>query len=58
MDLFESHTEMSKIPLRLKIVAVMSSVGMLMAVISQFTGLYYYFDSSNTYHRGQGFLIA
>ena len=45
-------------PTRLKAVAVISSMGMLLAVISAFTGLYYYFDEYNKYHRGAGFLIS
>jgi len=45
-------------PKRLKFVQYVAIIGMLMAVISAFTGLYYYFDETNQYHRGQGFLIA
>ena len=40
------------------LIALLSLLGMILAVISAFTGLYYYFDESNTYHRGSGFLIA
>ncbi|MBR2529823.1 MAG: HD domain-containing protein [Lachnospiraceae bacterium] len=43
---------------RFYFVGTMSAIGMLMAVISAFTDLYYYFDETNTYHRGPGFLIA
>ena len=43
---------------RLDMVGIVSFLGMILAVISAFTGLYYYFDENNTYHRGQGFLIA
>ena len=46
------------VPLRLNIVSALSAAGMLLAIISAFTGLYYYFDELNTYHRGNGFLIA
>ena len=45
-------------PKRLKFVQITSIIGMLLAVVSAFTGLYYYFDDMNKYHRGQGFLIA
>ncbi|MBO7354444.1 MAG: HD domain-containing protein, partial [Lachnospiraceae bacterium] len=45
-------------PDRLKIVAVVSAFGMLLALVSAFTGIYYYFDEYNKYHRGWGFLIA
>lgn len=43
---------------RLQFVRLVSAMGMLLAVVSVFTGLYYYFDETNIYHRGQGFLIA
>ena len=43
---------------RLVGVGIASVGGMILAVISAFTGLYYYFDETNTYHRGSGFLIA
>ena len=46
------------VPLRLIIVQYAAMTGMLLAVISAFTGLYYYFDETNLYHRGHGFLIA
>ncbi|MCR5121134.1 MAG: HD domain-containing protein [Ruminococcus sp.] len=54
-------TEEGKIdalPKRLKTVGVMTVCGMILAVISAFTGLYYFFDENNLYHRGKGFLIA
>ncbi|MBQ9200614.1 MAG: HD domain-containing protein [Lachnospiraceae bacterium] len=43
---------------RISIVQVVSIAGMILAIISAFTGLYYHFDENNIYHRGQGFLIA
>ena len=49
---------MGKPLLRLKLVQYVSMIGMLLAVISAFTQIYYYFDETNTYHRGQFFLIA
>ena len=39
-------------------VGIASAFGMLMAIIAAATDLYYYFDETNRYHRGQGFLIA
>lgn len=50
--------EMKTVPRRLKFVQYMSMIGMLMAVVSAFADLYYYFDDMNVYHRGDGFLIA
>ena len=49
---------MEEVPRRLNIVGFVAAMGMLLAVISSFTGLYYYFDEGNHYTRGQGFLIA
>ncbi len=45
-------------PIRLRIVQFLAIAGMILAIISAMTNLYYYFDASNTYHRGRGFLIA
>ena len=46
------------IPVILKIVAVTATCGMLLAIISAFTGLYYTFDESNRYQRGPLFLVS
>ena len=46
------------LPKRLILVAILALIGMILAVVSAFTGLYYYFDDMNVYHRGVGFLIA
>ncbi len=49
---------LKKMPHRLAIVEFFSTVGLVLAIVSAFTGLYYYFDETNRYHRGPGFLIA
>ncbi len=49
---------LKKMPRRLAIVEFFSTVGLVLAIVSAFTGLYYYFDENNLYHRGPGFLIA
>lgn len=49
---------MDKHPRRLLVTGYASGAAMLLAVISALTELYYYFDESNVYHRGPGFLIA
>ena len=54
----EGKLRVESLPYRLKISGMGSIIGMVLAVISAFTGLYYYFDETNLYHRGQGFLIA
>ena len=58
MDLLLNEGKLKKVPKRLMIVAVGASVGMVMTVIAHFTGLYYYFDEENVYHRGSGFLLC
>lgn len=50
--------KLDSIPVALRITAWASFIGMGLAVYSAFTNLYYYFDESNVYHRGSGFLIA
>ncbi len=45
-------------PIALRITAWAAGIGMCLAVYSAFTDLYYYFDETNHYHRGNGFLIA
>lgn len=57
-DLLMDEGRMNRPPRRVTAVAVMSVIEMILVIISQFTGLYYYFDEANTYHRGGGFLIA
>ncbi|MBQ3898675.1 MAG: HD domain-containing protein, partial [Lachnospiraceae bacterium] len=57
-DLITSGDENAVIPLRLKITKYVAIGGMLLSIVSAFTGLYYYFDKTNVYHRGDGFLVA
>lgn len=57
-DYLKKEGGLETVPKRLIIVEFISAVGMLLAVVSAITGLYYYFDASNYYHRGRGFLIA
>ena len=58
MDMLKNDGNLKEIPKRLKISEALSVCGMLLAVLAAFTGMYYYFDSYNTYHRGSGFYIA
>ena len=58
IDLLTKEGKHSAPPKRLVFVGAMSVVGMLLAVVAAFTNLYYYFDETNLYHRGPGFLIA
>ncbi len=57
-DLCRNEIGLSKVPVRLRIVEILSAVGWVMVIVSQPTGLYYYFDETNAYHRGPGFLVA
>ena len=43
---------------RLKVVNYLGVAGLVMLVVSQFTGLYYTFDATNTYQRGPGFILC
>ncbi len=43
---------------RFRVVDVLAAVGIVTLIISQFTGLYYTFDETNTYQRGAGFMIC
>ena len=58
MDWLKNEGGMEKLPMRLRVVHYAAIVGMILAVISAFTGLYYYFDENNKYNRGPGFLLC
>lgn len=47
-----------KLPRRLLLCFVLPCVGMSFVVISQFTGIYYYFDAENDYHRGSLYILG
>lgn len=57
-DLLTNEGKMKKIPTLLKFVNVGAVVGMAMVVVSNFTGLYYYFDENGQYQHGPGFLLC
>lgn len=58
IDLLTVEGKLNNTPLRLTVTSFISLIGMLLTIISAFTGLYYYFDAQNLYHRGPGFLIC
>ncbi|MBE5859742.1 MAG: HD domain-containing protein [Butyrivibrio sp.] len=58
IDLVTDGGKTTYVPYRLYFVAAAAIVGMLLVVLSQFTGTFYYFDENNVYHRGPGFLIS
>lgn len=43
---------------RAKVVSYVCTVGIVLVILSQFTDLYYYFDSENFYHRNPGYVIS
>lgn len=57
-DIYVDETGLEKIPFRLKLVDYLCITGVVLLIISQFTGLYYTFDSSNFYHRSPGYVIG
>ncbi|MCR5098935.1 MAG: HD domain-containing protein [Lachnospiraceae bacterium] len=57
-DLLTGEGQLKVQPKRLFVAGAMSLMGMVMSVIAAFTNLYYYFDETNLYHRGDGFLLA
>ena len=58
IDLFGNEGKLPKIPRRLLACEVLFTVGMVLLVISQFTGLYYSFDESNTYQRAPANILC
>lgn len=46
------------IPLQLYIVLLMSSIGIFLIIVSQFTDIFYYFDENNIYHRNTFYPVS
>lgn len=57
-DIFAKDCGLETIPLRLKYADIAAVVGMILLLISQFTGFYYTFDENNIYHRSPGFMVG
>ena len=57
-DLCVNEGRMEKLPKRLFICKVLFAVGVVMLIVSQFTGLYYTFDALNRYQRATGNIIS
>lgn len=57
-DYIKVEGKQKSAPKRLQISGVLATLGMLLAIVAAFTNLYYYFDETNLYHRGPGFLLA
>ena len=58
IDLFRNEGGLPQTPVRLKAAALLGVLGLILIVVSQFTGLYYTFDEYNNYRRTDGYLIC
>ncbi len=58
IEMCRKSTTVRDCPIRLKINEYIISLGVLLLIISQFTGLYYTFDEFNRYRRADGFIIC
>jgi len=58
IDLFTNEGKLDAVPKRLKVAKVLALVGLVLVVISQFTGLYYTFDEMNRYQRAPGYILC
>jgi len=56
-DLYRHDAKITP-PKRLAACEALYAGGVLLLIISQFTGLYYTFDAQNTYHRASGYMIC
>ncbi len=58
IDLLTNEGKLEKVPRRLRCVQYLCLVGVLLLIISQFTGLYYTFDEYNRYQRSPAYLLS
>ena len=57
-DLFVTNGKAKSIPKRLYSISILVTFGILILIISQFTGWYYSFDETNHYQRGPLFIVS
>ena len=57
-DLYTNEGRMEKPPKRLELCKGLFAVGVVLLIVSQFTGLYYTFDAQNRYQRASGNVIC
>ena len=57
-DLLMHEGKLKAIPRRMKAAKILLLAGLLLVVVSQFTGLYYTFDEMNRYQRSDGFFLC
>jgi len=58
IDLYTNEGRLEAAPRRLKAAKVLGLVGLMMVIVSQFTGFYYTFDEMNRYQRAPGFIVC
>ncbi|MCR5219003.1 adenylate/guanylate cyclase domain-containing protein [Treponema sp.] len=58
IDLFSNEGGMTVMPKRIRTVKWLTAAGLILLIISQFTGLYYTFDSTNHYQRSSGQILC
>ena len=58
MDLYRNEGKLEVLPKRLMVCEILFAFGVIMLVISQFTGMYYTIDANNTYQRGPLFTLC
>ena len=58
MDLYRNEGKLKNMPKRLVLTEVTFFFGVIMLIISQFTGLYYTFDEYNRYQRAPLFMLC
>lgn len=58
IDVFKEKWNNKKVPVRLRLVKWLTLAGIIVLIISQFTGLYYTFDEANRYVRAPGFIVC
>ena len=56
--LFHGEKAPGKDGIRIRAVWLIGVIGMLLVVVSQFTGLYYHFDAQNFYHRSSVHMLS
>ncbi len=58
IDLYKGKDKLNRIPITLRYCEIFFFCGLVLLIISQFTGFYYTFDETNHYQRGNGYLIC
>lgn len=57
-DLYLNEGGLARVPRTLQSVHLLTIAGILLVIISQFTGLYYTFDDQNRYQRSPGMILC